>query len=283
MGIRPRPGVLALRGGACQRGRMRTTIAGLDVHTSADDLTGREVLLWHHGSPQTGAILPPVQAAADAHGLAVVSVARPAYAGSPRIPGRTVADVAEGLRPVVERLGVASVVSVGASGGGPHAIACAAAMPGLVRRVVTFASPAPFDGSDAWFAGMQAPQALRAATHGEDARRRFAEIDEWDPESFVDADYAGLDGDWASLGADVAASEPYGIDGLIDDDLAFARPWGFALAEVTASVLLVQGERDRVIPPQHARMLAAGLPHATLDLHPDDGHVSVLRHLATAL
>lgn len=262
---------------------MRTLIAGLDVHTSLDDVAGQDVLLWHHGSPQTGAILPPVQAAADAHGLAVVSVARPAYAASARVPGRTVADVAEGLRPVLEALGVASVVSVGASGGGPHAIACAAAMPGLVRRVVTFASPAPFDGSDAWFAGMQAPQALRAAAAGEEARRRFAEIDEFDPASFVDADYAALDGEWASLGADVAASEPFGIDGLIDDDLAFARPWGFALAEVRASVLLVQGERDRVILPSHARMLADALPSATLQLHSDDGHVSVLRHLGPAL
>lgn len=262
---------------------MRTTIAGLDVHTSLDDVAGRDVLLWHHGSPQTGAILPPVQAAADAHRLAVVSVARPAYAGSPRIPGRSVADVAAGLRPVLEALGVASVVSVGASGGGPHAIACAAVMPGLVRRVVTFASPAPFDGNDAWFAGMQAPQALRAAAEGEDARRRFAEIDEFDPASFVDADYAALDGEWTSLGADVAASKPYGIDGLIDDDLAFARPWGFALAEVVASVLLVQGERDRVITPSHARMLAGALPDATLQLHPDDGHISVLRHLGAVL
>lgn len=271
------------QGEACEPGWMRTRIAGLDVHASHDDLAGRDVLLWHHGSPQTGAILPPVQAVGEAHGLAVVSVARPAYGRSARIPGRTVADVAVGLRSVVEALGVASVVSVGASGGGPHALACAVTMPGLVRRVVTFASPAPFGGSEEWFAGMQAPQALRAATQGEDARRRYAEIDEFDPASFVDADYAALQGEWASLGADVAASEPFGIDGLVDDDLAFARPWGFALADVVASVLLVQGGRDRVIPPSHARMLAAGLPDATLDLHPDDGHVSVLRHLGAAL
>lgn len=262
---------------------MRTTIAGLDVHASDDDVAGRDVLLWHHGSPQTGAILPPVQAAADTRGLAVVSVARPAYARSPRLPGRTVADVAAGLRPVLEALGVASVVSVGASGGGPHALACAAAMPGLVRRVVTFASPAPFDGTEEWFAGMQAPQALRAAVEGEEARRRFAEIDEFDPNSFVDADYAALRGQWASLGADVGASAEFGDDGLLDDDLAFTRPWGFDLADVTASVLLVQGERDRVIPSQHARLLAGALPNATLQLHPDDGHVSVLRHLASAL
>lgn len=258
---------------------MRTAIAGLDVHTSHDDIAGRDVLLWHHGSPQTGAILPPVQAAADAHALAVVSVARPAYGLSARVPGRTVADVAVGLLPVLEALGVASVVSVGASGGGPHALACAAAMPDRVHRVVAFASPAPFDGTEEWFAGMQAPQSLRAAAEGEAARRRFAEIDEFDPDSFVDADYAALQGEWASLGVDVEASVGYGDDGLVDDDLAFARPWGFDLAEVAASVLLVQGERDRVIPPRHARLLAEALPNATVQWHASDGHVSVLRHL----
>ncbi|MCJ1706085.1 alpha/beta fold hydrolase [Microbacterium sp. VKM Ac-2923] len=262
---------------------MRRTIAGLDVHTSRDDLAGLEVLLWHHGSPQTGAILPPVRAAADAHGLAVVSVARPAYAGSPRQAGRTVADVAAGLRPVLGALGVASLISVGASGGGPHALACAAAMPGLVRAVITFASPAPFTGEDAWFAGMQAPGGLRAAAEGEQARRRFAQTDEFDAASFVDADYAALRGEWVALGADASAAEALGPDGLIDDDLAFTRPWGFDLARVSASVLLVHGERDRVIPPAHARMLAAALPDATLDLHPDDGHVSVLRRLDAAL
>lgn len=262
---------------------MRTTIAGLDVHTSHDDIAGREVMLWHHGSPQTGAILEPVRAAAVAHGLAVVSVARPAYAGSPRVPGRRVVDVARGLRPVLEGLGVASVVSVGASGGGPHALACAAVMPQLVRAVVTLASPAPFVDEPWWFAGMQAPGGLRAAAVGEDDRRRFAATDEFDPAQFVDADYAALQGEWASLGADAGAADADGPDGLIDDDLAFTRPWGFAPAEVAASVLLVQGERDRVIPPAHARALAAVLPRATLELHPDDGHVSVLRHLGAAL
>lgn len=262
---------------------MRRLIEGLDVHTSRDDVSGCEVLLWHHGSPQTGSILPPVQAVADAHGLAVVSVARPSYAASTRVPGRTVVDVAEGLVPVLEILGVASVVSVGASGGGPHALACAAVMPGVVHTVVTFASPAPFTGDDAWFAGMRAPGGLRAATEGAAARRLFAETDEFDPTQFVDADVAALEGEWASLGADAGAAEADGPDGLIDDDLAFVRPWGFELTDIAASVVLVQGERDRVIPPAHARVLEAALPHARLELSPDDGHVSVLRRLGAAL
>lgn len=262
---------------------MRTTIAGLDVHCSHDDVAGRDVLLWHHGSPQTGAIPEPVLRAAEARGLAVVSAARPAYAGSPRVPGRRVVDVARGLRPVLEALGVASVLSVGASGGGPHALACAAVMPELVRAVVTFASPAPFVDEPWWFAGMQAPGGLRAAAAGEDERRRFAETDEFDPDQFVDADVATLQGEWASLGVDAGAAGADGPDGLIDDDLAFTRPWGFAATEVTASVLLVQGERDRVIPAAHGRALAATVPHASLELHPDDGHVSVLRHLGAAL
>ena len=38
-----------------------------------------------------------------------------------------------------------------------------------------------------------------------------------------------------------------------------------------------------MIPPHHARLLAESLPTASLALHADDGHVSVLRHLAAAL
>jgi len=262
---------------------MRMEMAGLDVHLSTADVAGRDVVLWNHGSPQTGAILAPVEAAAGGRGLAVVSVARPAYAGSARIPGRTVADVAAGLRAVLDDLGVASVIPVGASGGGPHALACAAALSERVRAVITFASPAPFTGGDAWFEGMRAPGGLRAAAAGEETRRRFAETDEFDPAQFVDADYAALEGEWAGLAVDAGAAEANGPDGLIDDDLAFTRPWGFDLAGVTASVLLVQGERDRVIPPAHARMLASALPNAAVDLHPDDGHVSVLRHMGRAL
>ncbi|MFI8633914.1 alpha/beta fold hydrolase [Microbacterium sp. NPDC077663] len=243
----------------------------------------RPVLLWHHGSPQTGAVLPPVAEAAGAAGFDVVSVARPAYGGAPRQLGRTVRDAAEGLVPVLETLDLRDVVSVGASGGGPHALAVAA-VSDRVAGVVTLAGIAPFDpGDPSWFAGMADPSGLRAAVAGLDARAAHVQVDEFDPSSFVDADYRALETTWSSLGEDVAAAARWGSDGLVDDDLAFTRPWGFALADIRVPVVVVQGGLDRVIPQAHGAALADGLPHALLHRVPDAGHVAVLDHLAEAL
>ncbi|MDQ1647336.1 MAG: hypothetical protein QOJ50_3520, partial [Cryptosporangiaceae bacterium] len=74
-----------------------------------------------------------------------------------------------------------------------------------------------------------------------------------------------------------------GPDGLIDDDVAFAAPWGFELDAVTAPVLLVQGGEDRVIPAAHADRLLRALPRGELWLRPRDSHVSVLSACPVAM
>lgn len=71
--------------------------------------------------------------------------------------------------------------------------------------------------------------------------------------------------------------------GLIDDDVAFARPWGFGLADVPVPVLVVQGEEDRVVPRSHGEWMARQLPRAELVLRPGDGHISVLGALPDGL
>ncbi|MFE6256706.1 alpha/beta fold hydrolase [Agromyces sp. NPDC057865] len=248
----------------------------LHAYDSGADATTRLVLAWHHGSPQTGAPLEPVLSAASARGIRVISYARPSYGGSSAHPGRDVASAAADLVAVADAFGVERLASMGASGGAPHALAGAALRPDRVAAVVTLAGLAPYTGAFDWFDGMRSPGALHAARRGRDARVAFAEVDEWDPEQFIPADFAALDGNWSSLGADVARSEAFGPDGLIDDDVAFAASWGFELQDVAAPVLLVQGELDRVVPRRHASWLLSRLPNATLWMRLDDGHVSVL-------
>ncbi|SDG90856.1 alpha/beta fold hydrolase [Microbacterium sp. 77mftsu3.1] len=264
---------------------IRPELADHIVHASVEQPgVERPVLLWHHGSPQTGAVLPPVAAMADAAGFDVVSIARPAYGGAPRLPGRSVRDAAARAADVLDILDLRDVVSVGASGGGPHALGVAALSPERVAGVVTLASIAPFRPGDAsWFSGMADPSGLRSATAGIASRTAHLEVEEFDPTSFVEADYRALEETWASLGEDVAASARWGSDGLVDDDVAFTRPWGFALADVVAPVMVLQGELDRVIPPSHATAIAGGIPQATLLRIPDVGHIAVLDHLPAAL
>ncbi len=80
---------------------------------------------------------------------------RPGYADSTRLPGRSVAEVAPDIRALAAEIGLDRLFVIGWSGGGPHALACAALLPALVAGVATMASVAPYDadGLD-WLDGM---------------------------------------------------------------------------------------------------------------------------------
>lgn len=251
------------------------TVRFFDSGASGDGAT----VLWHHGTPQTGAIIAPIAAAAEAAGLRVVSVARPGYPGSTERPDRRVADAAADALLVLDELGIDRFATVGASGGGPHALACAALAPDRVSAVATIASLAPRWESDDWFTGMASPDALLTAVLGRDARLRHAEHAEFDESSFTDRDWAALSADWAPLGADAQAGSAKGPAGESDDDVAYVSDWGFDPADITAPVLLVHGRADRVVPVAHTLALLESIPNADLLLRPRDGHVSVLATL----
>ena len=240
-------------------------------------------LLWHHGSPQTGAPLEPLVTAAAARGIRLLSYARPSYGGSSPQPGRTVASAAAAVAQIVAALGVDRFAVMGASGGGPHALACAALLPGRVLGVVCLAGLAPLTESFDWYAGMVADGGLRAAAGGREARRRFAESDQFDEKSFIAADWAALEGAWASLGRDAGQADAAGPDGLIDDDVAFVTPWGFDVTRIEAPALIVQGGLDRVVPPTHADWLVEHCPWSESWRRPRDGHISVLGAVPVAM
>jgi pimeloyl-ACP methyl ester carboxylesterase len=74
-----------------------------------------------------------------------------------------------------------------------------------------------------------------------------------------------------------------GLGGMVDDDLAYVAPWGFDPAAITAPVLLLHGDADRVVPSSHAAWLARHLRDSELWLRPGAGHVSVLDAATDAL
>jgi pimeloyl-ACP methyl ester carboxylesterase len=248
--------------------------------TGADDADGRLAVFWHHGTPNIGAPPEPLFEAADRLGIRWVSYDRPGYGGSTPYRDRNVALAAADVSGVADALGIDRFAVMGHSGGGPHALACAALLPDRVLCVISVSGLAPFDaeGLD-FFAGMadSGAASLRAAAQGRAAKERHeATADEDAEPGFIPADVAALEGEWSWFISVVRPAMENGPGGLIDDDLAYVAPWGFDPARVVAPTLLVHGGRDRVVPSSHGEWLARHCHSAELWLRPEDGHISVL-------
>ena len=269
-------------------GMESTTISladGRDLRAyDSETVDARLTIVWHHGSPQTGAILEPLLAAAGDRGIRMLSFGRANYGGSSELRDRDVASVTADVAALADAFGVERFAVAGASGGGPHALACAGMLGDRVTGVATFASLAPFDANIDWFGGMAADgESLRAAASGRAAREKYEETAEFDPTSFNDRDYAALTESWADLGRDVGASAAWGTVGVIDDDLAFVKPWGFNVASIGCPALLAHGGDDSVVPVSHGEWLVRAIPDAELWLRPRDGHIAILDTVAVAM
>jgi pimeloyl-ACP methyl ester carboxylesterase len=66
------------------------------------------------------------------------------------------------------------------------------------------------------------------------------------------------------------------MDAPLLDFLLFARPWGFALADVKGPVLVVHGDTDIIVPLSHAEYMAERLPNSELLVRPAESHLGGL-------
>lgn len=236
-------------------------------------------VMWHHGTPNVGTPPRPLLALAAELGLRWVSFDRPGYGGSTANPGRTIADTAADAAALADTLHLDRFAVVGHSGGGPHALACAARQPARITAAVSLGGLAPIDAAGLdWFAGMgpTSHAALRAAQSGLEGKRQHEQQHADAPIDFTAADWAALTGEWGWLGEVAAAGAASGIDALIDDYVAYVTPWGVDLGAVAAPVLLAHGADDHVVPVAHADWLASAMPSAQLWRLEGESHISAL-------
>jgi pimeloyl-ACP methyl ester carboxylesterase len=265
--------------------------------------SGQPVFIMH-GTPGSRIGVAPRSSVLYRMGVRLISYDRPGYGRSDRDAGHQVVAAADDVLAIAKYLGISRFAVVGRSGGGPHALACAARLPDMVTKVAALVSLAPRVGVDgmgdeAWFRDMtqsnideytRARQGIGAL---EPALRLRAETIRNDPSALI-----------SQLREEIHASdrrviEDAGIrqmlksnyheallgrgDGWIDDAMAFIGDWGFELSEIQVPVLLWHGKEDVFAPVNHSRWLAERIAGSELRIEDGKAHFDALSELPDLL
>jgi pimeloyl-ACP methyl ester carboxylesterase len=239
-------------------------------------------------------------------GVRLITYDRPGYGNSDRLGRRRVAHAAKDVAAIADHLELDRFAVVGRSGGGPHALACAALLSDRVTRAAALVTLAPPDAAGLdWYAGMAASNVKAYQDQGSFLKRAGGTnadslMGHLDPEMPVPdrqvvSDVgirrmlvANFKGALRTRSALDAASAPQPGNrlphGWIDDVLSFRLPWEFDPMSITrVPVLLWHGERDVFSPVGHFRWLADRIRGATAVLEPDTAHFGALAVLPQVL
>jgi len=250
------------------------------------------LLIFHHGSPGSAQPFAPFDRAAAERGITIAFPSRAGFGGSSRQEGRAVASAAADAAALATALGHERFLTAGWSGGGPHALACAALLPDRVVAAATIAGVAPFDaeGLD-WTAGMgednriEYPLAERDPVASLDWMRPHVDaMATIEPEEIVEefrslispVDEGEITGEFGeNMAASLRGAFRNGPWGWFDDDQAFVHDWGFDLASIRVPVFVWQGRQDLMVPITHGEWLCAHIPSARAHLYDEHGHLSL--------
>lgn len=247
---------------------------------------------YFHGTP--GGLLEGrfLDQEARRQNVRLIAVDRPGYGDSDFKRDRQLTDWPADVADLADALGIARFAVVGLSGGGPHAQACAAALPDRVTTAVIVSGAgsreAIFEGAGrlrraftrvmlamtpflAWFAAMWAafwaprlrqwmmPRSIdRAVMKRRDVREALAEETR-------------------------SALRPGGR-AMAQDLVLFARPWGFTPADAGAvRVRLWHGDADKVVPVSVGRYFAREIPGCQATFIPGGGHMMIVDHASEIL
>jgi len=250
------------------------------------------LLLFHVGTPMAAAHLEPLTLAAARSGLRTVTYSRPGYGRSTRQPGHALADATEDVRAILDRLDADRFVTLGWSGGGSRALACAAKLSDRCLAAVSVSAVAPYsaEGLD-WFAGMSDGNVAEfsAAIQGEGALKRYLEnaagrvgnlqkdaVMRWiGPVAFAPETVATATHFAEFVAKSFRESVSQGTGGWLDDDLALTRDWRFDLAAIERPVAIWHGGKDTLVPFSHGEWLAQNIPHARAHFHEQHDHMTL--------
>ena len=253
-----------------------------------------------HGTPGSRSGPKPRGSVLYRLGVRLITYDRPGYGGSARQRGRAVADAAADVAAIATALDIDRFSVVGRSGGGPHALACAALLGARVTRTAVLVGVAPADAAGLdWFNGMTDGNVSEYTTADQDRSalverlRRRAEAVARDPEHLIETLVPQMtDSDrlvirdvsirrlLADTYAEALRTGPYG---WIDDVFALRNDWGFRLETIRSPVLFWHGADDNFSPVSHTHWMADRVRHALVRVEPDVAHFGAVAMLPDLL
>jgi pimeloyl-ACP methyl ester carboxylesterase len=250
-------------------------------------------VLFHHGTPGSASLVKMFAPLVEDGSLFVVTTSRAGYGRSSRLEGRDVVSVVDDARLALDAAGRSDYVVVGWSGGGPHALACAALDAPRCRAAWSLAGVVPTNLDFDWTEGMGpenveefalakegGPEyearmamygvAFKAATKDDVVELFGGLLSEPDKAAFE------LEARREGFAASLQEGFEFGWRGFFDDDQAMMKEWGFDPTTISVPVAVWFGDQDLMVPRTHGEWLARSLPTASRHFFEGEGHVSLV-------
>lgn len=244
-------------------------------------------LLFFHGTPGSRYTRHPDASLLEKHGVRHVTLERPGYGQSTYQPRRELLDWPHDVREAADALGLDTFAVAGFSGGGPHALVCAARLPDRVTSaaVINGIGPSKPPGATE---GMELQNRLGLRLAGfpiiptlmvwPTVRKIRKDVDaaiDAVGDRFADVDARVLQRPEVRdvFKQDFSEAVQQGTKGYVRDGRIFSRAWGFDLAEISVAVDVWHGELDTNVPMSMARYVADELPSSSTHFYPDEGHL----------
>ena len=227
--------------------------------------------------------------APQAAGVRLVLVDRPGYGLSDFQPGRRLLDWPGDIAQLGDALGLERFAVCGMSGGGPHAAACAYALPDRVSALGLVSSPGPvWDRPELRYSLPPHRQPLiEVAARDPDEAARVL-LDDCRRELEDLAARPDDDDGWkvtaspavnARFRASLFETLARGPDGYAHDlFLLFVTPWEFRPEEITVPTLIWHGDRDLAVPLGVGEFFDRTIPRSELHVLSGEGHLLLLSH-----
>lgn len=246
------------------------------------------VVIYFHGAPTSRLDLVGLDDTFNSLKVRVVSPDRPGYGGSSPQPERRLTDWPKDVAALGDRLDIEDFAVMGFSSGAPYAVVCAAELrdrvvaAGVVAGVTDMGWPGAWTGYDETEATVMRLGSEAAATgwfakhYGADGAGIF---DRTGPMTPADEALLADEETAAGLFATVTEAFSQGVAGYAQDVTVQGRPWSFDPGSINASVKVLHGAVDTVVPIAHGRHTAESIPQATLITYPDHGHLSIMTEI----